>query len=258
MGLRASGRRERHAAAGLAGTGPLLLSIDTSGSRLNVALSRGSELLAFHSALHPFSHAAALLPVIDLLLEGQRVTVADLEGVGLCIGPGSFTGLRVGMTTAKAIAAPGRLPVAAVTSTLLLAAGSGATGLVAPLIDARRGEVYSALYQVGATAHGACGPDAELPVEMLAPEAGTPEGSLTRVLEASAGPVMLVGSACVTYAALLRDKGADRIALAPASRCSISAEVLAQLCSQRLKAGLTADAGQLEPLYVGRPPIHGK
>jgi len=301
MGLRASKRRERYAEAGPAGTGLLRLCIDTSGSRLNVALARGDELLAVHSALHPFSHAAALLPVIDLLLEGQRLTVGDVQGLGICVGPGSFTGLRVGMTTARAIAAARNLPVAAVPSTLLLAAGSGAGGLVAPLIDARRGEVYSSLYRVdgssefppsrdldpgqrigarcearpsrpneawpeprrseAVTEQRCRWPEAVAqgePVEVLAPEAGTPEGALGRILEASLGSVTLVGSACQTYDAVFREKGGDRVAFASRSRFSISPETLSEVCRRRLDAGLTADVRQLEPLYVGRPPIHGK
>jgi tRNA threonylcarbamoyl adenosine modification protein YeaZ len=238
-----------------------------------VALSRGTELLAFHSALHPFSHASALLPAIDLLLEGQRAGVADLAGLGVCIGPGSFTGLRVGMTTAKAIGASKNLPAAPVSSTVLLAAGSGASGFVAPVVDARRGEVYSSLYRMepGAAAatslsEGGLGPDArgigpepqEDPVEVLPPEAGSPEAALHRILEACPGPVTLVGSACVTYEALFREMGAGRVVLASRSRCAISPEVLARVCGLRLASGSTVAIGQLEPLYVGRPPIHGK
>lgn len=265
MGLRATKRRERDRLPEAGDMGGLLLCIDTSGARLNVSVSRQGELLAAYSALHPFSHATALLPVIDLLLEGQRATVAQLAGVGICVGPGSFTGLRVGMTTAKAIGASGNLPAAAVTSTVLLAAGSEASGLVAPLIDARRGEVYSSLYRLTpratpslSTVSAEPSGGEEEPVELLAPEAGSPESAIARVLDACQGPVTLVGSACPTCEVIFRDKGGDRIVFSPRSHCSISPEILARVCSGRLASGHTVDIRQLEPHYVGRPPIHGK
>ncbi len=250
MGLRATRRRERDQARDSVASGRLLLFVDTSGARLNITLSREGELLATYSALHPFSHASALLPVIDLLLEGQRATVGELAGLGLCIGPGSFTGLRVGMTTAKAIGAAGHLPTAAVSSTVLLAAGSGASGLVAPLIDARRGEVYSSLYRVE-------GAGSE-PAEVLAPEAGAPLEAIARILDGAEGNVTLVGSACQTYDAIFRESGGSRVSWAPPSACTILPDVLARVCFGRLKDGITVDISQLEPLYVGRPPIHGK
>ncbi|HYH60012.1 MAG TPA: tRNA (adenosine(37)-N6)-threonylcarbamoyltransferase complex dimerization subunit type 1 TsaB [Thermoleophilaceae bacterium] len=93
-------------------------------------------------------HARELLPAIDGVMRRAGVTVADLDAIAVGLGPGTFTGLRIGVATARALAKAGGLPVRGVSSLAALAAGlPSGSGL--PLIDAKRAEVYGALYDAG-------------------------------------------------------------------------------------------------------------
>ena len=90
-------------------------------------------------------HAAELLPAVHDVLGRAGVGLADLDAVAVGLGPGTFTGLRIGLATARALAKANDLPVRGVSSLAALAAGMP-DGVRLPLIDARRGEVYGALY----------------------------------------------------------------------------------------------------------------
>jgi tRNA threonylcarbamoyladenosine biosynthesis protein TsaB len=94
------------------------------------------------------AHATELLPAISDVMERADVTFGDLEAIAVGVGPGTFTGLRIGVATARALAKANGLPVRAVSSLAALADGiTGAWRL--PLIDAKRGEVYAALFEGG-------------------------------------------------------------------------------------------------------------
>ena len=91
------------------------------------------------------AHAAELLPAVRDVMERGGVGFADLDAIAVGLGPGTFTGLRIGVATARALAKASELPVRGVSSLAALAAGM-AEGPRLPLIDAKRGEVYGALF----------------------------------------------------------------------------------------------------------------
>ena len=91
------------------------------------------------------AHATELMPAIDDVMERAGTRFADLEAVAVGLGPGTFTGLRIGVATARALAKANDLPLRGVSSLAALAAGMP-DGLRLPLIDAKRGEVYAALF----------------------------------------------------------------------------------------------------------------
>jgi tRNA threonylcarbamoyladenosine biosynthesis protein TsaB len=92
------------------------------------------------------AHAGELLPAIADVMERAEVTFADLDAIAVGVGPGTFTGLRIGVATARALAKANELPLRAVSSLAALAAGMP-DGLRLPVIDAKRGEVYAALFE---------------------------------------------------------------------------------------------------------------
>jgi len=92
------------------------------------------------------AHASELLPAINDVMERADVTFAELDAIAVGLGPGTFTGLRIGVATARALAKANGLPLRGVSSLAALAAGMPA-GARLPLIDAKRGEVYAALYE---------------------------------------------------------------------------------------------------------------
>jgi tRNA threonylcarbamoyladenosine biosynthesis protein TsaB len=98
--------------------------------------------------MEPPGHSRELLPAVRDLMESAGVTWGDVTGVAVGVGPGGFTGLRIGVATARALATAARIPVHPVSSLAALAAGVDEP-LVLPLIDARRGEVFGALYRDG-------------------------------------------------------------------------------------------------------------
>lgn len=129
-----------------------ILAYDTSQNVLSVALTDGKHVLAeFQSG--PFAkHSDALIPLIERTLRKARVRPAALDCLALDIGPGSFTGIRVGAATAKMLALVWKKKIVAVSSLegFAFRAGLAADGHVAVLMDARKGKVYAALYRIRA------------------------------------------------------------------------------------------------------------
>lgn len=217
----------------------LVLGFDTTGPFLSVGLTDGKSPLAEISALGARIHSVRLLPVIKDVLAAAGFTCNDLTGVAVAGGPGSFTGLRIGMTAAKTLAQVLGLPVVGISSLDILAyplTRNGGTVLV--LLPARRGEVYAALYE---------GP-AEIPV-------GTPRNidlaQLPEVLSAAtAGPVLCAGEAVVPYANELREILGERLRLAPPAINCPRGTVVAQLGAARLARGEGEDPLRLQPSYL--------
>ncbi|MEW6367421.1 MAG: tRNA (adenosine(37)-N6)-threonylcarbamoyltransferase complex dimerization subunit type 1 TsaB [Acidobacteriota bacterium] len=148
----------------------LILAVDTSTQSGSVALARDGEILAL--AGNPGeSHSLWLLRSVDRLLKEAGVAASSVEGYGIVIGPGSFTGLRIGIATVKGLAAAGRKPCAPVVSLDAMARGMAALRpgkLLAPAVDAKKGEVYFALYaSSGGAIRRTHEPAAASPVELL-------------------------------------------------------------------------------------------
>ncbi len=122
-----------------------MLAIESATARPSVALLAGEEVLAAFEAPEEASAARVVLPGVEKVLGEAGAALADVALFALAIGPGSFTGLRVGLATLKGLAFGSERPVAPVPTlaALCLAAGSETASVVA-LLDARRGEVYAA------------------------------------------------------------------------------------------------------------------
>jgi len=126
------------------------LALDTATDRASVALGEpGKGLVAIEENLSGARrHAGALLPLIETLLRRRAATLEELRGVVVSDGPGSFTGLRVGASVAKALAHARNLPVWTAPSLLVRAAGVATdNAVVLSIANALRGEVYAALYR---------------------------------------------------------------------------------------------------------------
>jgi tRNA threonylcarbamoyladenosine biosynthesis protein TsaB len=126
----------------------LLLCIDTATAQVGVAIGSGDEVIGRVQLTRPQHHAEHLAPAIRYLCDQLDVSVDQLSAIGVGVGPGLFTGLRVGVTTAKVMAQALRIPLIAVPSLDLLAFEVRyCDRLVVPVIDARRGEVFYATYR---------------------------------------------------------------------------------------------------------------
>lgn len=178
------------------------LGIDTSMAACSVALLTGDGAAVEHRprARRIFeqpAHATELLPAIVELFESTGADWSDLEAIAVGVGPGAFTGLRIGVATARAIATARGLPLTPVSSLAALAAGAADAGRpVVAVIDARRGEFYNRLPGTGADALDAV---------------SSPESLIERVAALAAGgeQPLVVGEGAVKLATELSAAGAE-------------------------------------------------
>ena len=130
---------------------PLILNIDTALETAFVSVSLGESVLDFAISSEPKMHASFLHASIKNLLYGLNLKTVDIDCVAVCSGPGSYTGLRVGMASAKGLCYALRIPIIVInTLELMVLNASNAldtkSAYYCPMIDARRKEVYTALY----------------------------------------------------------------------------------------------------------------
>ena len=133
---------------------PTILYIETATDVCSVALSRGAEVIGLKEEAGGNNHAKNLLPFVDEVLKQGGCTVSDLNGVAVSVGPGSYTGLRIGVSTAKGIAYTAGIPVMAVGTLESIAQGARESWTdasteplqIVPMLDARRMEVFTTRY----------------------------------------------------------------------------------------------------------------
>jgi tRNA threonylcarbamoyladenosine biosynthesis protein TsaB len=126
-----------------------ILAIDTSNYTLGVALIEENQVLGEYITNLKKNHSVRVMPAIETLMKDCDRKPADLTKIVVAKGPGSYTGVRIGVTIAKTFAWSLKIPLVGVSSLEVLAAGPGRyfDGFISPLFDARRGQVYTGLYQ---------------------------------------------------------------------------------------------------------------
>ncbi len=220
----------------------MLLALNTSTLQYGLALMdpRGT-VVAEHFLARGRGHYGHLMPALDFLLAACGVGPADLQAVAVAIGPGSFTGLRVGLAAAKGLSQALRLPLMGVSSLEALARQVPfAPAPVVPLLTSRRGEFFVALFERDRD----CGlirrqDDASLPLESLR--------------DAFPHEVILVGNDYAQQAPVLAEALGDTLRLAPPSVWGLKASSVAALAWERWRAGDFDDPTTLCPIYL-RPP----
>ncbi|MBM4383604.1 MAG: tRNA (adenosine(37)-N6)-threonylcarbamoyltransferase complex dimerization subunit type 1 TsaB [Deltaproteobacteria bacterium] len=218
---------------------PLLLAIETATRVCSVALARGGDVIALRENADARLHSERLLPLIDALLGGAGVKLGEVEAFAISIGPGSFTGLRIGLATLKAFALDDARPAAPVSTLAALCASAGeGEGAVAALLDARRGAYYAACVSRAGLARADVLADCVLTPPELA--AKLPQRARVVVGEgARAGADAL--------AALRPD-----LALLELPNAGASAASIARLAAQLLAEGAGRASSELAPAYLRR------
>ncbi|WP_022794313.1 tRNA (adenosine(37)-N6)-threonylcarbamoyltransferase complex dimerization subunit type 1 TsaB [Marinococcus halotolerans] len=124
-----------------------MLAIDTSTHVLGIALADEQKILGEYTTNIKKNHSVRLMPAVQSLMKESGVVPDDLEAIAVTTGPGSYTGVRIGVTTAKSMAWALNIPLYPVSTLQVFAQnGLGFPGLVSPLIDARRNQVYTAAF----------------------------------------------------------------------------------------------------------------
>jgi tRNA threonylcarbamoyladenosine biosynthesis protein TsaB len=190
----------------------LLLAIDTTGEVGSIAIAEDGKVLEEIAMHSPDGFAHVMFPEIEALLSRNHLKITDIEGFAAAAGPGSFTGVRVGLTAAKGLAEARKRKVVAV-SNLQAVASFGTGALRAPVIDARRGDIFGAVY------------DADL--RLVADEVVMKYEDFLRTLPEGDVEVM-------THAPKLL------------------AGAIARIASQQFSAGLAQDPAEIDANYVRR------
>lgn len=125
-----------------------ILAFETTSHVASVAVLSDEMLLGEFTINHPKTHSQKLMPMLEMLLEALELKIHEFDYFAVSSGPGSFTGVRIGVATVKALAQPFNIPVIPVSSLEALGQPfAGFEGLICPIMDARKNEVYTALYQ---------------------------------------------------------------------------------------------------------------
>jgi tRNA threonylcarbamoyladenosine biosynthesis protein TsaB len=218
-----------------------VLAVETSTVTGAVAVLESGAVVAESRVSIAVTHGERLMAAIDGVLRAARWELAQVDGFAVALGPGSFTGLRIGLSTVKGLAFAAGKPVAGVPTLEALAWRLPYCAYpVCPVLDAKKNEVYAGLYR---TLEGR--------IEVLeAPRAIAPATLGEELGIAVPGPVVFVGDAVVPYGALLQEVLGARACLAPADLRLPSAVTVGELGGWALARGEAVDVASLVPLYL--------
>lgn len=220
---------------------PLILALDTATPATSVAITKGTRqsgnVIASLNLSSGVTHSRRLLASVEYLLKEVGVDWEDLDGIGVSSGPGSFTGLRIGMATAKGLASAANKPLLGASTLDTLAARCVTAESVCAVLDARKKEVYAAFYKKDAG--GLVWRSGEI-------AAYAPQDLAGLISE----PTLLVGDGAVVYADVLVDALGGKISFAPAELHEPSAASLGMICCENLMQNNVLDLGSAVPLYV--------
>ena len=219
-----------------------ILALETSAKAVSAAITDGGRVLASGYQDTGLTHSRTLMPIVAHLFQNTGLTLQDCGAVAVAAGPGSFTGIRIGVSAAKGLAFSGDKPAVGVSTLAAMARNvSFAGGLVVCAMDARRNQIYNALF------------DAEtgLP-RRLTPDRAIGLAELAEELRGDARPKTVVGDGAGLCAEFLRTHGVP-CRLAPAHlvmQCAASVGLEAEALAE---AGGLVTAQELSPVYL-RPP----
>jgi tRNA threonylcarbamoyladenosine biosynthesis protein TsaB len=213
----------------------ITLSIESSAKAASVALTRENHLLAQYFQDSGLTHSRTLLQMVEDVLKNNGLAVRDLARIAVARGPGSFTGIRIGVAAAKGLAWGAQLPVRAVSTLRAAVSVFGDEGVVlCPVMDARRGETYNALFERRGGALTRLCPDRAIPAEALAGEA-----------KKSVRPYLLTGDGAELVREVFKKSGAPFLFAPDLLRlqCAYGVALAAQ-------GEPDADAGSVVPNYL--------
>lgn len=209
-----------------------ILLIETSASTLSVALAQDGVVLTERICRKPRQQASLTAPLVKEVLDAASLKLDSCDAVAVSSGPGSYTGLRVGVSTAKGLCFGASLPLIAIGTLDVLVAGAGHpdSSFIVPMIDARRMEVYTAVY----SSEG----ERITPIEAKVVEAGAYDGYLSR------GKVLFVGDGAMKCKEVIGHPNAVFQASEPL------AANMAPLAEAAFRAGRFEDLAYFEPFYL--------
>ena len=188
----------------------------------------------------PETHSARLMPTIDRLLRETSLTIHQVQGIALGLGPGSFTGLRIAVSTVKGLAYSLKVPVVGVPTLDALAHNLPyVSTMVCPVLDARKKEVYAALFRGNGEGH----------LEKITEDwVLSPEDLCSRIPEKT----VFLGNGIEVYGKFFKEKLGSRVLFAPPELSLPRAANVARLSLPGFKNGLALDLFSFTPIYIRR------
>lgn len=213
----------------------ILLALDTCLSVASVAVSTEEKLMGLFYINNGLTHSTKLVPMIESVLSELDLTASDIDACACTNGPGSFTGIRIGMATVKGLALPGEKPVAVVSSLKSAAYGFSCQSLpVCPMTDARNSQVFYGMYKFE---NSVCN-------EIIPPSAA----DINEVSKKITAPTIICGDGAVKYRETLSLN--KNIIFAPAHQSMPNAASLAAAAFDEIKKNGFPPAEMIDALYV--------
>lgn len=214
-----------------------ILAVDTATEICGVALTIDGRVQAELILNQGVTHTRSVLAAIDAVLGISGLAPADVDAFAVTRGPGSFTGLRIGISTVKALSLSGAKPLVGISSLEVLAhQASGSSTLICPMMDARRREVYWALYRRDA--------------DDIAPVHEERVGPVSDIVDAIGESCQFIGNGVALYRMELLKGVTHPVQWARNEWNDLRPAVLARLAWERFKAGKTCDVGTFAPVYL--------
>ena len=236
-----------------------ILGLDTSISIASVAVSEDNRIVAedFYPRIGlagrsgaKSNHAEIILPLIDSVLQRAGTGLSDVEGLAVSIGPGSFTGVRIGLSTVKGLAYGADVPAVG-NSTLQAVAARvvGFQGIVCPILDARKCEVYAAAFRKQGNQLERLTEDALMPILSFLEE--------LRGLEKTA-PCLFIGDGVDACRPVIQQAADLQICIADEDAMPTVAASVALLSERQFVDHREAQLGDLMPVYLRRPECESR
>lgn len=231
----------------------IILGIDTATATASAAMVENGRLVAEEvgddlpasrkgAAVHRSNHAEILLPLIDKLLDRAGVRLSDVSAFAVAIGPGSFTGLRIGLSTVKGLAYGSEAPVVGISTLAAVAARvNDSEGLICPFLDARKKEVYAALFCRKGEALERVSDDV-----VSAPPAVV-ESARRRM---NGGRCLFIGDAVPAYEDLIKAGLGEKVRLTLGEGYPSTASAVARLAEDKVRRRELDPIGPLVPVYL--------
>ncbi len=218
----------------------IILSIDSSTPVAGIAVSDGNKLLGEVMINTKNTHSEKLMPMVQQLLSDLQMTIQQIEAVAVTCGPGSFTGLRIGMATAKGMVQGGKKQLIAVPTLDCLAQNLlHYPGVICPIMNAQKRQVYTAIYRSG-----------ETNLERLSDYQAIEADKLAEQLLEMNETVWFVGDGVEAFADVFAEKLGDKCHFADGSNVLPRAGALAMLANDRVEQGQFDDLYQAELIYI--------
>ena len=217
----------------------LILAFETSAKAASVALLEDGKLLGEAYQNTGMTHSQTLMVMAEDLLKTAGKTAQDVTAVAVAEGPGSFTGVRIGVAAAKGFAWGRQIPCAGVSTLEAMAVSLGIfDGYICPVMDARRSQVYNALFYVN-----------QRNLERVSPDRAIALADLQNELQNLEKPFFLVGDGSNLCYNTLKD-AVPNLILPPEHRMHQRAVGVALVAQQKIVAGENCDGGALTPNYL--------